>query len=186
MDSDEVEPSVALHAIWLAQDDPSKNTAVRSSKRGDLVLHKDLRRLPRRGVLLEPLSGKVLGPEDHESIRLGSLVGLDCSWAQIEPSVASIANRTRLQPRMLPLLLAANPVNWGKPGRLSTVEALAASLMLMGEVDHAARLLGGFRWGLRFLELNKEPLDAYASATSSAELVAMQFDFFDVDVEGVP
>ena len=50
----------------MAQIHPNKNTAVRSSKRGDLVLHKDLRRLPRRGVLLEPLSGKVLGPEDYE------------------------------------------------------------------------------------------------------------------------
>jgi len=183
MASDEHSTSVNLHAIWLAQDDPTKNTAVRSSRRGDLTLHKHLRGLPRRGVLLEPLCGKVLGPEDHDAIRGGALVALDCSWAHIEPSVASIVSKTRLQPRMLPLLLAANPVNWGKPGRLSTVEALAASLVLMGEGEQARTLLGGFRWGHRFLELNAEPLKAYAAATSSAALVAMQFEFFDVDVE---
>ena len=56
---------LSVHAIWLAQDDPKKNTAVRLSKRGELVLHDRFNRLPRRGIILEPLCGKVLGPEDH-------------------------------------------------------------------------------------------------------------------------
>ncbi|MEC8709038.1 MAG: DUF367 domain-containing protein, partial [Candidatus Thermoplasmatota archaeon] len=89
--------------------------------------------------------------------------------------------RTRLQPRMLPLLLAANPVNWGKPGRLTTAEALATVLYLVGRRDQAADVLGAFRWGGRFFELNQEPLDAYASATSSQQLVELQFDFFDIE-----
>jgi pre-rRNA-processing protein TSR3 len=41
--------------------------------------------------------------------------------------------------------------------------------------------LGAFRWGERFFELNKEPLEAYAAAKSSAELVSLQFEFFDID-----
>lgn len=174
---------VAVHAIWLAQDDPKKNTAVRSSKRGDVVLHKDLRRVPRRGVLLDPLCGKVFGPEDHHLLTDGALVALDCSWAQIDGSVASIDRRTRLHHRMLPLLLAANPVNWGKPGRLSTVEALAATLVLAGHDQQAERVLGCVRWGGRFLELNAEPLEAYAGAGSSSELVNLQFEFFDIETE---
>ena len=52
--------TIPLHAIWLAQDDPKKNTAVRSSRDNLLTLHKDFRRLPRRGIILEPLCGKVL------------------------------------------------------------------------------------------------------------------------------
>ena len=56
---------VQVHAIWLAQDDPKKNTAVRLSRRGDIELHEKFNRLPRRGIILEPLCGKVLGPEDH-------------------------------------------------------------------------------------------------------------------------
>ena len=36
----------------------------------------------------------------------GSLVGLDCSWKQIELSVEKVMRQTRLKPRMLPLLLA--------------------------------------------------------------------------------
>ncbi len=175
---------IPVHAIWLAQDDPKKNTAVRASRDELLTLHKDFKRLPKRGIILEPLCGKVLGPEDRELFeQRGALVGLDCSWAQIESSVAHVMRRTRLQPRMLPLLLAANPVNWGKPGKLSTVEALAASLYLLGRVDQCNELMSKFRWGERFLELNREPLEAYASAKSSAELVALQFEFFDIEVE---
>ncbi len=175
---------IPVHAIWLAQDDPKKNTAVRVSKDNLLRLHKNFRRLPKRGIILEPLCGKVLGPEDRELFENnGALVGLDCSWAQIEESVEHVMRRTRLKPRTLPLLLAANPVNWGKPGKLSTVEALAASLYLLGRVEQARNLLSKFRWGERFLELNQEPLDAYSNAKSSAELVALQFEFFDIEVD---
>jgi pre-rRNA-processing protein TSR3 len=172
-----------VHALWLAQDDPKKNTAVLASRRGDLNLHKKINTLPRRGIILEPLCGKVFGPEDHSLIldQGGSIVGLDCSWAHIESSVAQVMKRTRLQPRMLPLLLAANPVNWGKPGRLTTAEALATVLYLLGNEEQARSVLGAFRWGERFFELNREPLEAYAAAQSSAELVALQFEFFNLD-----
>tara|TARA_B000000609_G_scaffold26290_1_gene17319 strand:+ start:397 stop:939 length:543 start_codon:yes stop_codon:yes gene_type:complete len=174
---------IRVHAIWLAQDDPKKNTAVLASKRGDLTLHKNMKSLPKKGIILEPLCGKVLGPEDHEllTIKNGSLVGLDCSWAQIEPSVDKVMNRTRLIPRMLPLLLAANPVNWGKPGKLTTAEALAAGLYLVGRKEQARNILGAFRWGERFFELNHEPLEAYSQAKSSSDLVELQFEFFDLE-----
>ena len=174
---------VPIHAIWLAQDDPKKNTAVKLSKRGTLRLHERFTKLPRKGIILEPLCGKVLGPEDH-SILLedsGSLVGLDCSWAQIEDSVEQVMKRTRLKARMLPLLLAANPVNWGKPSRLTTAEAIAASLYLIGNEKQARDLLSAFSWGEQFFVLNKEPLDAYQNAKSSKELVDLQFEFFNID-----
>ena len=174
---------ISAHAIWLAQDDPKKNTAVLAAKRGNLKLHKKINSIPRKGVILEPLCGKVFGPEDHELIlaRGGSIVGLDCSWAHIETSVEQVMTRTRLQPRMLPLLLAANPVNWGKPSKMTTAEALAATLYLMDREKQARRLLSAFRWGEQFFVLNKEPLDAYRDAESSAELVDLQFEFFDIE-----
>ncbi len=175
---------IPLHAIWLAQDDPKKNTAVIASKRDDIVLHKKIKTLPKKGILLEPLSGKVFGPEDHHILleKNGHLVGLDCSWAQIETSVELVTKTTRLVPRMLPLLLAANPVNWGKPTRLTTMEAIAATLYLLGNKQQAEQALRAFRWGKRFFELNQEPLDAYAKAASSEELVNLQFEFFDIDI----
>ena len=45
---------VAVHAIWLAQDDKSKNTAVKLSRRKLLILHERISRLPRRGIILDP------------------------------------------------------------------------------------------------------------------------------------
>lgn len=181
----DVMDEVSVHALWLAQDDPKKNTAVLAGKRGNLRLHKTMRTLPKKGIILEPLCGKVFGPEDHDLLlnQRGSLVGLDCSWAHIESSVEQVMRQTRLQPRMLPLLLAANPVNWGKPSQLTTAEALATVLTLIGREEQARQTLGAFRWGERFFELNREPLDAYSSATSSQELVKLQFEFFDVNLD---
>ena len=174
---------IQVHSLWLAQDDPKKNTAVLSSKRGDITLHKRVNTLPKKGIILEPLCGKIFGPEDHDLLtqQNGSLVGLDCSWKQIEISVEQVMRRTRLKPRMLPLFLAANPVNWGKPGKLTTIEALAAATYLTGNREQASKLLSGFRWGERFIELNYEPLEEYSSAKSSADLVELQFEFFDLE-----
>lgn len=178
-----VHSPIPLHAIWLAQDDPKKNTAVKLSRRNEISLHKDFRKLPKKGIILEPLCGKVFGPEDHDLIKQnrGAIVGLDCSWNQIEESVSTVMAKTRLQPRMLPLLLAANPVNWGKPSKLTTAEAIAATLYLVGRRDSARKLLSAFSWGEQFFILNKEPLDAYSLAKSSQELVELQFEFFDIE-----
>ena len=82
---------------------------------------------------------------------------------------------------MLPLLLAANPVNWGKAGKLCTAEALAATLYLAGHIEQAELLLSSFNWGERFIELNYEPLEAYRQAETSSELVELQFEFFDIE-----
>ncbi|MGB1818550.1 MAG: ribosome biogenesis domain-containing protein [Candidatus Poseidoniaceae archaeon] len=103
-----------------------------------------MNRLPRKGIVLDPLCGKVLGPEDKEIINLGgALVGLDCSWVNIESSVEQITKQTKLERRTLPLFLAANPVNWGKVSKLSTAEALAASLWILGHEDQGRLNLTG-------------------------------------------
>jgi len=64
---------------------------------------------------------------------------------------------------------------------LTTIEAIAAATYLAGNKDQARRLLAGFRWGERFIELNYEPLEAYSAAETSGELVELQFDFFDLE-----
>ena len=83
------------------------------------------------------------------------------------------------------MLLAANPVNWGKPSKMTTAEALAASLWILGREQEARDLLNSFSWGEEFFKLNRLPLEAYALANSSRELVRMQMDFFDLPDEVV-
>jgi len=172
---------ISLHVIHLGQDDPKKCTARRICKRGLATIHHDLRKIPNRAFLLAPNAGTLLGPDDLPSIELGaSIIALDCSWKKLDDSFLSIQKKSpRLEPRTLPVLLAANPVSWGSPGRLSTVEALAACLVLLSRIEQAEKILSSFRWGSNFLDLNKSPLDAYTNAKTREELVKLQWEFFD-------
>jgi len=171
---------IPMHIIHLDQDDPKKCTARAMNRIGEVILHHDVRGAPRRGFLLDPSAGVVLGPDDRAMIERGAaIVGLDCSWKQLDPSMSSILSNTRLEPRTLPLALPANPVSWGKPGRLSTAEAMALCAAIMGRMEQAQRMLRPFRFGQEFLELNAEPIAAYQSCSSNKEVIETQWSYFD-------
>jgi len=121
----------------------------------------------RHFLVLSPFSQKALSPEDKGA---KGLAALDCSWAHAE----EVFMRFKLVERALPFLVAANPVNYGKPFKLSTVEALAAGLIILGESEQAELILSKFNWGHVFLKLNQEPLQEYAAAHNSAEVVRIQ------------
>lgn len=118
-------------------------------------------------LVLSPFSEKALSPEDRGA---KGLAALDCSWAHAE----EVFERLSLNQRALPFLVAANPVNYGKPFKLSTVEALAAGLFILGQATQAELILSKFNWGHVFLELNREPLLEYAAAKNSLEVVQIQ------------
>ena len=126
------------------------------------------------------MAGILLGPDDRKTIERGaSIVALDCSWKQIDSSLEYIAKNTKLEGRTLPCVLAANPVSWGKPGRLSTAEALALSLVLIDRWEQAKMIMKPFRFADSFFNLNHEPLEAYSKAKSNSELAEIQWEFFD-------
>jgi pre-rRNA-processing protein TSR3 len=156
------------------QCDPKKCSGRKLARFGLARLIKHINQL-KPFLVLSPFSEKALSPEDRGT---RGLAALDCSWAHAEEVFA----RFRLKERALPFLVAANPVNFGKPFKLSTVEALAAGLVILGEPKQAEMILSKFSWGHVFLELNREPLQEYAAARDSAEVVRIQMAYLSEQI----
>ena len=132
------------------------------------------RDIPRGAVILDPFTPKAFSPEDKERLQKRGLAALDCSWVHAKEVFEVSGN---WHARCLPYLVAANPVNYGKPTKLSTVEALAAALYISGFAEQATELLSKFKWGPQFIILNQELLDGYAQAKDSTGVVEVQKEF---------
>lgn len=72
--------------------------------------------------------------------------------------------------RLLPYLVAANSVNYGRPWRLNCVEALAACFCICGHQEWAEEVLQHFSYGKPFLEINSQLLKRYAACSSEEEI----------------
>jgi len=137
------------------------------------VVHR-VKLLPRGAVVLNPFSEKAFSPADRKRIEHKGLAAIDCSWIHAD-EVFELSMRGAS--RCLPYLIAANPVNYGVPTKLSTVEALAAALYIADFKREAENLLSVFKWGPQFIRLNEKFLDAYIKAKDSGEIVKLQRSF---------
>ncbi|XP_078444767.1 RNase L inhibitor protein-like protein isoform X3 [Wolffia australiana] len=124
------------------------------------------------GIVLSPVGRLCVSKEDHSFVMSRGLAVVDCSWARLN-DVPFVKLRCAA-PRLLPWLVAANPINYGRPCELSCVEALSAALIICGEEDTAHVLLGKFKWGHSFLSLNRELLKAYSHCENAAEVISVQ------------
>ncbi|CAH8572067.1 unnamed protein product [Schistosoma guineensis] len=130
------------------------------------------------GIVLTPTATCVLSPDtDRQLMYSGGIAVVDCSWAQLEQT--GFKKLKFHHGRLLPLLIASNPVKYGKPFQLSCVEALAASLYILGEHNQATELLNKFSWGHQFLTLNDQRLQSYAKCSTSKEILCFQERFLD-------
>ncbi|XP_004931986.1 18S rRNA aminocarboxypropyltransferase [Bombyx mori] len=130
-----------------------------------------------QGLVLSPVGTQCVSPNDKNIIETFGLAVIDCSWAKIDETPFSRMKSPH--PRLLPFLVAANPINYGKPYQLSCVEALAAAMFITGHKSEAKFYLSKFSWGHSFLELNSDALDLYAVCTDSKSVLEAQATFLE-------
>jgi len=160
---------IRLFVYHANEDDPKKCSARKLNKFGFAKLEKNIKKVPSKTILLNPFAKKSLSREDFKIAIENGMLAIDCSWKNAERSFDYLDKKN--YSRALPFLVAANPVNYGKPFKLTTLEAFAATLYILGEVDYAKEILNIYKWAPHFLELNKEPLEDYRKAKNSEEVI---------------
>ncbi len=129
----------------------NKCTAVKLERLGLLKIFPKMNQKLKQALVLNPYSIEEISIKDRELIDKYGLVVIDCSWKKIiNFNKFSFQNE-----RKLPPLIAANPINYGKWEKLSSVEALAAALYLINYQKSAKLLLSKFSWGEQFFDINK-------------------------------
>jgi len=140
--------------------DPKRCTGALLSRRGKMKAMSLT--TPFKGIVLSPQGKQVLSPSDGPIIAKQGLSVIDCSWARLDEIPWSKLNSGGSHHRLLPFLVAVNPVNYGKEGKLSCAEACAAAQMICGRPTEAMTILQEFNWGPEFLKINKTVFDLYA------------------------
>lgn len=151
----------------FGQNDPKMDSGVRLCRFG---LAKSLRpQAGFQGIVLSTMTQIPVSAEDREVIETSGLAGVNCSWNRLNEIPWGKLPR-KPQHRILPFLVAANSVNYGRPNKLNTAEAMAAALIIVGMRSEAQKLLDAFSWGEEFLRLNQEAFTVYSEAKNARDL----------------
>ena len=153
----------------LKQDDPRKCSAAKLVKFG---LAKPVTRTASRTLILNPFSNKTLLKSDRKLVN--SVTGIDCSWNLAVPTFKKSFTGVA---RKLPPLLAGNPINYSKLNKLTTVEALAGAVYILGESKLMHTLLQKFKWGPTFFALNENLLEEYSKAKAESEILDISHEY---------
>jgi len=161
-----------VFVIDYGQDDPAKCTAKKMSHMGLATEVTRKFHASNTTIVLNPFAEQLLTPLDASC---KSILAIDCSWNQAqEVFFRKIGGKHR----RLPALLAGNPTNYSRLGILSSVEAVAATLFILGDEKQAREFLSIYKWGPTFETLNHDPLEEYSKASSEEEVEALERSFF--------
>ncbi|MHA1304215.1 MAG: DUF367 family protein [Candidatus Heimdallarchaeaceae archaeon] len=149
---------------------PKKCTAQRMVKFGK-AKELAVKQIYHKHIVLTPFSDIALSPADREQALQYGLVGVDCSWNNIESGKPALTRGTR---RALPFLIAANPINYGVPTKLSTLEAVTAALYILGNKKQAVDMISIVKWGEEFIKINNKFLEEYSTAKDSKDVIKKQ------------
>lgn len=120
------------------------------------------------GVIISPNAKKIISPADRELLEQHGAAVVECSWVRVQEIPWSrIGGKCE---RLLPYLIAANTVNYGRPWRLNCVEAIAACFYICGHEDWAKEVLKHFRYGDAFLDINSQLLKRYAACSTEEDV----------------
>jgi pre-rRNA-processing protein TSR3 len=157
----------------LHQDDPFKCTAAKLVR---FRLALPVRFISRTTIVLNPFSESPI--LKYDQTVADSVCAIDCSWERADEVLKHQRLAAQGIARRLPAMLAANPTNYAKLGKLSSVEALAGALYILNEKELAAKMMDKFKWGHTFLELNADLLDDYADAETEEQVVELEKEYF--------
>ncbi|KAG7729062.1 hypothetical protein KL933_001288 [Ogataea haglerorum] len=164
-------------AMWdFDHCDPKKCSGKKLERLG---LMKDLRIGQKfQGIVVTPNATQVVSPSDRPLVEEIGIAVVECSWARLaEIPFGKIGGRNE---RLLPYLLAANPVNYGKPMKLNCMEAIAACLIIVGRMDLAQELLQRFSYGAAFVAINQELFDMYQKGSDSSSILEIEKNYLDI------
>ena len=161
-----------VFVLEYGQDDPAKCTARKMVKFGLATNVSRKFHASDDIIVLNPFADKVLTAGDR---GVKGLLAVDASWKQAHEV---FFKKRGGKHRRLPGLLAGNPTNYSMLGMLSSVEAVAAALYILGEVEEAQRFLSLYKWGETFETLNRDPLEEYGNAKSAADIRSLESEFF--------
>ncbi|KAH8551431.1 hypothetical protein BGW37DRAFT_493613 [Umbelopsis sp. PMI_123] len=163
-------------AMWdFKHCDPKRCSGVKLARHNMLKTLKVTQRF--RGIVASPVGEKAVSPADRHIVERFGVAVVDCSWAKIDEVPFSRIKSPG--DRLLPYLVATNPVNYGKPWKLNCAEALAACFYITGFPEYGEELLSKFKWGHAFRKVNGHLLSMYAKCQDSTEVVQVQNEWLE-------
>ncbi|MEM1541347.1 MAG: DUF367 family protein [Ignisphaera sp.] len=169
---------IKIYVVTRGEDNPDMCTGEKLIKRGLATRLTNLRQLPDCAIVLNPLAYTYIKYSDRIFVEKCGLVAIDVSWKR---GIELLRIIKRGNHRVLPVLIAANPTNYGKPFKLSTVEAIAGALYITGYSSYADTILRYFRWGEQFIEINRAKLEKYSQAENDEKIEIIQMELLGMN-----